>query len=208
MANLLSRLLPRERSFYDLFTSVTENLQEAAQAMAALSTDYTDVEAKVKHIKDLEHRGDDFTHKLALKLNQTFVTPFDREDIHQLVSKLDDVLDLIDAVTTRLVLYKITVLRPGVTEMAEILVKATKEIHAAVSQLEKNQGVLDRCIEINRLENQADAVVRVSIARLFDEEKDPVMIIKWKEILEVLEYATDKCEDVADVIETVVLKST
>ena len=207
MANLLSRLMPREQGFFELFTKVTTNLQETAKALDDLCSDYTDIEQKVKHIKDLEHRGDDMTHQLAMKLNQTFITPFDREDIHQLFSTLDDVVDLIDSVTTRLVLYKITELRPGVCEMADILVRATNEIHEGVTHLEKLDGVLDHCIEINRLENEADTVVRAAIVRLFDEEKDPIMVIKWKEILEVLEFATDKCEDVADVLETVVLKN-
>lgn len=207
MANLLARLLPHERSFFDRFTEVTDNLQEAARALADLSNDYTHVEEKVKQIKDLEHKGDDLTHRLMMKLNQTFITPFDREDIHSLISKLDDVLDMMDAVTTRLALYKIKTLRPGVKELAGILVRATHEIHEAVSHLETHDGVLDRCIEINSLENEADSVVRSSIAKLFEEETDPIMIIKWKEILEVLEIAADKCEDVANILETVVLKN-
>ncbi len=207
MPNLLARLMPRESSFFILFKEVTENLKEAAVALNDLAQNYTDVEVKVKHIKALEHRGDDMTHRLAIKLSQTFITPFDREDIHQLFSKLDDVLDLMDSVTTRLVLYKIEKLRPGFTELADILVRATQQIHEAVSCLETHKGVLDRCIEINRLENEADTVVRSAIAKLFDEEKDPIMVIKWKEILEVLEIANDKCEDVANVLETVVLKN-
>lgn len=207
MPNLLARLLPREGSFFILFKEVTENLKEAAVALSELAANYTDVEVKVQKIKALEHRGDDMTHRLAIKLSQTFITPFDREDIHQLFSKLDDVLDLMDSVTTRLVLYKIDKLRPGFAELADILVRATQQIHEAVSSLETHKGVLDRCIEINRLENEADTVVRSAIVKLFDEEKDPIMVIKWKEILEVLEIANDKCEDVANVLENVVLKN-
>ncbi|MEE8538467.1 MAG: DUF47 family protein [Woeseiaceae bacterium] len=207
MANLLSRLLPRERSFFVLFTEVTANIQEAALALAALLADYKDVAPKVKHIKDLEHRGDQFTHDLATKLNQTFITPFDREDIHQLSSKLDDILDLMDSVAARLVIYRIQTIRPGAKELADVLVQSVGQIHSAVSHLEKNDRILEHCIEINRLENESDRIVRASIARLFEEEKDPVEIIKWKEILEVLEIASDKCEDVADVLETVVMKN-
>jgi len=207
MTNVLSRLLPRERSFFPLFTEVTANIEEGARALAALFHDYRDVATRAQHIKDLEHKGDQLTHDIIIRLNQTFVTPFDREDIHALTTKLDDVLDLIDAVATRLVIYKVDKLRPGAVELAEILVRATDEIHAAVSRLEKQDGILDHCIEINSLENQGDTAVRAAIARLFQEEKDPVEIIKWKEILEVLEIATDKCEDVANILESVVLKS-
>ena len=207
MANLLTRLLPRERSFFNLFTEVTVNIQGGARALAGLFRDYRDVPNQAKRIKDMEHRGDQLTHELVTLLNQTFVTPFDREDIHALTTKLDDVLDLIDAVATRLVLYGVNKPRPGAQELADILVRATAEIHAAVSRLEKQNHILEHCIEINSLENEGDTAVRKAIAQLFQEEKDPVEIIKWKEILEVLETATDKCEDVANIIEGVVLKS-
>jgi predicted phosphate transport protein (TIGR00153 family) len=207
MANVLSRLLPRERSFFDKFTEVTANIEEAARALAAIFHDYRDVPARVKAIKDLEHKGDQLTHEIMTQLNQTFITPFDREDIHALTTRLDDVLDRIDAVSTRLVIYRIEKARPEAAELADILVRSAAQIHTAVSHLEKQDGILEHCIEINSLENAADSVVRSSIGRLFQEEKDPVEIIKWKEILEVLENATDKCEDVANVLETVVLKS-
>ncbi|MFQ5778099.1 MAG: DUF47 domain-containing protein [Terriglobia bacterium] len=206
-SNLLARLMPRERGFFTLFTQVTGNIQEGARALAELFNDFQQVPAKVKKIKDIEHRGDEMTHEIFTKLNQTFVTPFDREDIHALTSKLDDVLDLIDAVAARLVIYQVNRVRPGAAEMADILVRSTTEIHAAVSRLEKQDGILDHCIQINSLEEEGDAAVRAAIAALFREEQDPVEIIKWKEILEVLETATDKCEDVANVLETVVLKS-
>ena len=208
MGNLLARLLPRERSFFDLFTTVTANIHQGAKALAALFADYRDVPRKVSAIKDIEHRGDELTHDLMTRLNQTFITPFDREDIHELTSKLDDVLDLMDAVASRLVIYRVEKLRPGAAELADILVRATGEIHAAVSRLEKPNHILEHCMQIKRLEKEGDLAVRGAIARLFEEEKDSVEIIKWKEILEVLEIATDKCEDVANVIEGVTLKST
>ncbi|HXE74075.1 MAG TPA: DUF47 domain-containing protein [Candidatus Xenobia bacterium] len=207
MANVLTRLLPREQSFFTMFTALTQAIQEGAQALAALFADYGNLPNHMQRIKQLEHRGDDLTHEIITKLNQTFVTPFDREDIHELTTKLDDVLDLIDAVATRLNIYRVSKPRPGAAELADILVRATAEIHAAVSHLEKQDGIMDHVIEINRLENEGDAAVRSAIARLFDEEKDPFEVIKWKEILEVLETATDKCEDVANVLETIVLKS-
>jgi len=207
MANLLTRLLPRERSFFAQFTEVTANIQSAARALQDIFADYRDLQTKVARVKEHEHRGDQLTHEIFTRLNQTFITPFDREDIHQLTSKLDDVLDLIDAAATRLVIYKVDKVRPGAAELADILVRATTEIHAAVSRLEKHDGILDHCITINSLENEGDRAVRAAIADLFEHEKDPVELIKWKEILEVLEIATDKCEDVANVLETVVLKS-
>lgn len=207
MTSVLARLLPRERSFFNLFMDVTANMQQGAQALAALFQDYRDVAARAQGIKDLEHKGDQLTHDIITRLNQTFVTPFDREDIHALTTKLDDVLDLIDAVATRLVIYRVETLRPGAAELADILVRSTAQIHAAVSRLERQDGIIEHCIEINRLENEGDTAVRAAIAHLFREEKDPVELIKWKEILEVLETATDKCEDVANVLESVVLKS-
>jgi len=207
MTSVLARLLPRERSFFNLFTDVTTNIQEGAHALAALFQDYRDVAARAQGIKALEHKGDQLTHDIITRLNQTFVTPFDREDIHALTTKLDDVLDLIDAVATRLVIYRVDTLRPGAVELADILVRSTAQVHAAVSHLEKQDGIIEHCIEINRLENEGDTAVRAAIARLFREEKDPVELIKWKEILEVLETATDKCEDIANVLESVVLKS-
>jgi hypothetical protein len=207
MPSLLARLLPRERSFFSLFTELTGNVNEGAQALSALFRNYRDVAAQAERIKAFEHKGDDLTHEIITKLNQTFVTPFDREDIHELTTKIDDVLDLIDAVATRLVIYRVERLRPGAAELADVLVRATAQIHAAVSRLEKHDGILDHCIEINRLENEGDAAVRKAIARLFEEEKDPIEVLKWKEILEVLETASDKCEDVANIIEAVVLKS-
>ncbi|MFQ5859494.1 MAG: DUF47 domain-containing protein [Anaerolineae bacterium] len=208
MVNVLSRLLPRQHSFFTQFTEVTANIEEGARALAAIFHDYRDVHAQARHIKDLEHKGDQLTHEIFTTLNQTFITPFDREDIHALTSKLDDILDLIDAVAARLVIYGVDEPRPGAAELADILVRATAEVHAAVSRLEKQDGILDHCIEINSLENEADTAVRAAIARLFREEKDPVELIKWKEILEVLEIASDKCEDVANILESVVLKST
>lgn len=208
MTNLLARLLPRERSFFALFTELTANIEEGARLLSALFRDYRDVAARAQELKALEHKGDQLTHDIITKLNQTFITPFDREDIHQLTTKLDDVLDLIDAVAARLVIYRVDTLRPGAAELADILVRSTAQIGAAVSRLEKQDGIIEHCIEINRLENEGDTVVRSAIARLFDEEKNPVELIKWKEILEVLETATDKCEDVANVLESVVLKST
>ncbi|HEV2342039.1 MAG TPA: DUF47 family protein [Candidatus Acidoferrales bacterium] len=207
MPGLLRRILPREEGFHDMFVELTENVSLAAKAMVAMLQDFSNPSAAAEKIKDLEHANDTITHNLIKKLNRTFITPFDREDIHELASKIDDVLDLTDAAASRLVTYRIEKIRPGVVDLARALKEATDELVAAVKVLEKRDHVLDHCIEINRLENEADRLCRNLIANLFEQEKDPVQIIKWKEIIEVLEIAADKCEDVANVIETITLKS-
>ncbi len=207
MPGLLNRILPREHSFFDMFVELAENIHAGAQALVEMLSNFTDVPAQAQRIKDLEHTGDDITHALLTRLNQTFVTPFDREDIHELSSKIDDVLDLVDAAASRLVMYRVDRIRAGVPDLARILVQATAQVAAAVRVLNKRDHILDYCIEINRLENESDRLCRTLIAQLFDEEKDPVQIIKWKEIIEVIETAVDKCEDVANVIEAVTLKS-
>ena len=207
MPGLLSRILPREESFFDTFVELADNIHEGSKALVEMLSNFTNVPAQAERIKDLEHKGDDLTHALLTRLNQTFITPFDREDIHELSSKIDDVLDLADAAASRLVLYRVDRVRPGVLELAKILNQATEQVAAAVRVLRKQDHILDYCIEINRLENESDRVCRALIAQLFDEEKDPVQIIKWKEIIEVIETAVDKCEDVANVLETVTLKS-
>lgn len=207
MPGLLSKLLPREESFFDMFVEMAENIHDGAQGLADLLANYTDVPAKVARIKEIEHRGDDITHNLITRLNQTFITPFDREDIHELSSKIDDVLDLTDAAASRMVTYHVDRVRPGVPELAKILLAATAQVAAAVRALGKHDRILDHFIEINRLENESDRLCRSLIAELFEGEKDPVQIIKWKEIIEVIETAVDKCEDVANVLEAVTLKS-
>jgi hypothetical protein len=199
-------MLPHEESFFDLFNKQAENIQVGAKALLDMLTHYTGVPEQAQEIKAIEHAGDDITHNLFKKLNQTFITPFDREDIHQLCSQIDDVLDLIDAAASRFALYRVDKIRPGTIELAQILYAATGAVVAAVYALGKPDSALEHCIEVNSLENESDRVCRTLIAQLFDEEKDPVQIIKWKEIFEVMETAVDKCEDVANVIEDVILK--
>lgn len=207
MRGMLSRLLPRETSFFQMFTQQAENVYAGAVALVEMLENFSNPAAGVEKIESYEHIGDTITHGVMTRLNQTFITPFDREDIHELASKIDDVIDLIDAVSSRLITYRVQTIRPGVVELARTVRDASAEIVAAVRVLDKGDHILDHCIEINRLENQADRQCRELIALLFDQEKDPVQIIKWKEIIETLEFATDKCEDVANVIETVTLKN-
>lgn len=144
---------------------------------------------------------------MLTKLNSTFITPFDREDIHRLASSIDDVLDLLNAAGDRMIVYKITAVPPATAELAKLIVQQTDEIERAVAGLEKQQHVLEHCVEINRLENEADRITREAVGHLFDTEKDPIQLIKIKELFETLELATDKAEDAANVLEAVILKS-
>jgi len=207
MPGLLSKLLPRDPTFFEMFLRQSENVQEAAQAMVDLLEHYDNPAAGADRVERFEHAGDTIAHDIITRLNQTFITPFDREDIHELSTRIDDVVDLLDAAATRLVTYHVTTIRPGVADLARVVMKASKEIVEAIRVLEHQDHILVHCIEINRLENEADRVSRKLIADLFDQETDPLQIIKWKEIIELLEFAADKSEDVANVIETVTLKN-
>lgn len=191
-----------------MFSAMSENLIAGAGALVGLFADYRDVDAKIDEIRRIEREGDELTHAILTKLNQTFITPFDREDIHQLASKLDDVLDFINASGARLVMYRITAPPPAAGELSGIILAQCQELQKAVSLMQKNGNILAHCVEINRLENEADLVSQRAIAKLFEYEKDPINLIKVKELLEFLERATDKAEDVANVLETVVLKNT
>lgn len=207
MSGFLQRLMPQDGEFFTLFQKQAENIVSGAATFAIMLEQYTDVPEQVRAIKAIEHSGDEITHQIFRKLNQTFITPFDREDIHELCSTMDDVIDLIDAAASRFVLYRIDKVRAGSVELAKVLTVATMELSAAIHSIPSPEKALQRVIEINRLENESDRICRTLIARLFEEEKDPVMIIKWKEIFEVVETAVDKCEDVSNVIETIILKN-
>jgi hypothetical protein len=203
------RLIPRDGKFFDMFSAMSSNLTEGARVLADLlqSSDSPDVEAGRSRIKAIEHQGDEMTHNIVRKLNQTFITPFDREDIYRLASSIDDVLDFINTAADKMVLYKIANPPPPAAALAVLIVRQSEEISKAVAVLETTKGVLEHCVEINRLEDEADRVCRAAIAELFEHEKDPITLIKFKELYEVLETATDKAEDAANVLEGVVLKS-
>jgi predicted phosphate transport protein (TIGR00153 family) len=202
------RLIPKDTSFFQMFSAMSDNLIAGARALVDLFADYQNVNQKIDEVRRIEREGDELTHAILTKLNQTFITPFDREDIHQLASKLDDVLDFINASGDRIVMYRITDPPPAAGELARIILMQSQELQKAVSLMQKNGNILAHCVEINRLENEADLVAQQAIARLFEYEKDPINLIKIKELLEFLERATDKAEDVANVLETVVLKNT
>ena len=201
------QLIPRDVKFFDLFREQAGNIHQAAEMLVNLFEDFKDVEKHVAEIKFLEHKGDQLTHALMMKLNQTFITPFDREDIHALGSALDDVLDLVDAAASRLVTYKVTAVTPGARQLSKVILHGTDIIVQAIGQLNKPQNILEYCDQLAMLEEEADRIKGECVARLFENSTSPVEIIKWKEIYEVLEATTDKCEDVADVLEAVVLKA-
>ena len=201
------RIIPKDTSFFEMFAAMADNLIAAARALVDLFADYQNVEVKIGEIRRIEHQGDEMTHSIMRKLNQTFITPFDREDIHKLASSLDDVVDFINAACARIIMYRITDPPAEAGQLAQLILAQCEELEKAVTHLQKSDDVLKHCVEINRLENEADQVSRIAIARLFDHETNPITLIKIKELLEFLETATDKAEDVADVLETVVLKN-
>ena len=202
------RLITRETKFFRMFRDVSQNLTEGASLLHDILKNPQDLPVRINRLQEIEHRGDDMTHDIIRMLNQTFITPFDREDIHALTSSLDDVLDYVNSAATRMKLYRITTPPPAAADLAELIVKQSEELSKAVSLLEEeHQKVLDHCVVVNQLENEADRVSRQAIAELFEYEKDPIQLIKIKELYEVLETATDKAEDAANVLEAVVLKS-
>lgn len=201
------RLIPRDVKFFHMFAEMAGNLGDGARLLKQTLDTFQDVDKRVQELKAIEHRGDEMTHNILTKLNQTFITPFDREDIYRLASSLDDVLDFIYAAGVRLIMYKIKAAPEAASRLADIIVRQCDQLLPAVAGLEKHDSVLDYCVEINRLENEADQVARSAIGALFDQETDPISLIKLKELYEVLETATDKAEDAANVLEGVVLKS-
>jgi predicted phosphate transport protein (TIGR00153 family) len=207
MSGFLQRFMPREDDFFVLFGKQADNIHAGANAFVQMLSHYTAVPEQAQNIKAIEHAGDEITHHIFKKLNLTFITPFDREDIHELCSSLDDVIDLIDAAASRFVLYRVDTVRLGTLDLVKVLQSASAEVSAAIHAIETPEKALKHCIEINRFENESDRLCRMLIAQLFDEETDSVQIIKWKEIFEVIETAVDKCEDVANVIEGMILKS-
>jgi uncharacterized protein len=206
-----SRLIPAGGSgkFFELFERHAERTREAATHLLAMTRAGADLEQQAERVKEVEHRGDDITHDVIEQLHQTFITPMDRNDIHRLISRMDDVLDLVWASAERLWLYRISALEPGFGQLAEVLLKAIEEMGAAVRglrDLRDRESLIAHCTEINRLENEGDRLLRRAVAQLFREGVDPIHVIKCKEIYDNLENAIDRCEDVANVIEGVALE--
>jgi len=203
------RLMPRSEDFFSDFEAQAAAVAEGTRLFKDLLDDFRDVEKKVQAIKDVEHRADDITHRAFARLHTQFITPFDRAEIHRLLSRIDDVIDLADGAASRLHLYEIDSILPDAREIAAVLVAQADKMQDAVRglrDLKRDPGtILDACREINVLENQADALTRRTMARLFRKANDPLTVMMWKEIIDLIEGATDRAEDVANVIEGLVL---
>jgi len=200
----------REEKFFGLFEESARNMVKAAQRLKEMVDNWGSIEGRVAEITELEHAGDTITHQIMEQLNRTFVTPFDREDITQLAHVLDDVTDFIHAAADAMLIYKIDHPSQRAKELADIIVQAASEVERAIPRMRQHgkelKEILEHCVEINRLENMADRVFRSAQAELFDDTSDITDIIKWREIYEYMESATDRCEDVANVLEGVALK--
>ena len=202
--------IPREEKFFDFFEQSAKNMVKAAQGLKKMVDTWEHIEGMVGEITELEHQGDTITHQIMAQLHRTFVTPFDREDIALLAHTLDDVVDFIHAAADAMFLYEIDHPSQRAKELADIIVQGATEVERAMPRLRRHgaelKQVLAHCVEINRLENMADRVFRSAMAELFDDSTDIAQIIKWREIYEHMESATDRCEDVANVLEGVALK--
>ena len=206
---MLEKLMPKSDEFFDDFDAQAEATVRGARLLLSLFEDFTDVERKVAAIKQVEHEGDNIAHRAFERLHRQFITPFDRGEIHRLRGRIDDVLDLTDATAERLFLYEVGPIPQAAKDLARILVPATEKLRDAVRQMReiKNPAqLLASCREIKALESDADTLVRAALAALFKSGADPLSIMKWKEIYDLMETATDRCEDVANVIEGVVLE--
>jgi uncharacterized protein Yka (UPF0111/DUF47 family) len=203
------RFFPRNIDFFAGFEKAGRNIIEASTILVELFDTFQNIDHHVARIHAIEHDNDDLTHVTMQQLGQTFVTPIDREDIHALASSLDDVLDFLWAAGDRVALFKVPTGRPGATALARSLNENTIVVHRAMQELRRRKyaAALESCIEINRLENEGDAILRAALGKLFRHQKDPIALIKWKEIYELLESATDRCEDVANIIESVILQN-
>jgi uncharacterized protein len=207
---MFGRLLPRETSFFDFFEEHAALTIEGTKEFLSMVTTGANIPAKCRRISDIEHETDTITHRCVEALHKTFITPIDRDSIHRLITRMDDVMDFVEAAAERIELYELTVMTSDVRDLADVLHRSAQQVEQAtrgLRTLKDTQQTLKLCIDINRLENEADAILRRSVARLFKEEKDPIIIIKWKEVYENLENASDRCEDVANIIEGVVLEN-
>ena len=208
---MFKSLLPKNEDFYGLFDQISANTVEGVQILVKMLDDGEHYNEYAISLKSLEHQTDMLVHKVMSHLHKTFITPIDREDIHQLAVRLDDILDLAEAASSRIDLYCACDVPREAKELSHVLlesVKLVKEMVSLLRNLKKPARIMELTVEINRLEDQADYIRRSTLARLFREEKDPIELIKWKDILEYIERATDRCEDVADITEGIVLENT
>src|SRR5437870_5598048 len=200
-------LIPKEEAFFELFRKAAHNMIEGSRMLKNMMEDFRNPVEQARRIKDVEHIGDTITHEIARKLNQTFITPIDREDIHGLASALDDILDLVEAVADRFVVFKITKPSEPAVKLSNVLHQASVAVGKGIDRLGKpHADINEYCVLVNSLENESDRITRDAISTLFEVEKDPIAVIKWKEIYENFEEGTDRCEDVANILERIALK--
>lgn len=209
--SFLRILVPQDRKFFPLFEKAASNLQDGGREIhnMVLAATYEERIDSIRRIEKIEHIGDEITHEIFKELGKNFITPFDREDIHRLVSSLDDILDFIHGASKRIELYKIKTMSSDVIKLAELIKTGTEELRRAIFELrnmKKMRDITDALVRVNSIENHADDIYDGAVAKLFDEEKNAIEIIKWKEVLSALETATDKCEDAANVIESIIVK--
>lgn len=211
MANFLQFLLPQDKKFFPLFERASGNLLTISKVLVTMvnTSEISKRKELIKEIEHLEHVGDGVTHEMFNELSANFITPFDREDIHTMISSLDDVVDYIHGSAKRIELYKITDMHPSISKLAELILQGAEELNIAVcglKDIKKSSRIKEACVKINSIENHADDVFDMTIAQLFEDEKDAIKIIKIKEVLSALETATDKCEDAANAISSIVIK--
>lgn len=202
-------LLPREDEYFTLFSQMTGKIQQASNSLVEMmQSDSANFESFARRVKDFEHECDELTHTVTVKLNKSFITPFDREDIFALAVALDDVCDYIDAGARAILMYDIKEITGHAKHLAKVIQSLAMEINSAVSMLAKPEGMNEHIVEIHRLENEGDDVYFRAIGELFHSTADPMTVIKWKELYEILENATDHCETVANIVESIILKHT
>ena len=200
-------LIPKDEAFFEMFQKDAHNMVEGSRMLKAMMEDYRNPLEQARRIKDVEHVGDGITHDIARRLNQTFITPIDREDIHGLASALDDILDIVEAIADRFIVFKVAQPTETAVKLSNILYQASVAVAAGVDALGKPHADVTECnVRVNSLENEADRLTRDAISGLFDGEKDPIAVIKWKEIYETFEEGTDRCEDVSNILERIALK--
>jgi predicted phosphate transport protein (TIGR00153 family) len=200
------RLIPREESFFDLFELMAQKVQQGADELVDLLKNYSDLDRRAGRVLDIEHEGDEITHEVMKRLNTTFITPFDREDIHRLASMMDDILDHIEAAAEYLQLHRIEEPLPQMVSLAETLALAANLTNQSMPHLRKMKGMEQYWVEINRLENEGDRFYRRTIAELFSGDYKAMDVLKYKDIIEEIETAIDRVEDVANTLESIVLK--
>jgi len=208
---MFRKLLPKTNSFFDFFEQHSRLSKEACLELDALAVSPGNPESRVAHIKEIEHQADEITHRCIEALHNTFITPIDRSDIHRLIRRLDDIIDSVDSIAARMLMYRMPGFRPELRQLTLILIESVDGIDKAIQDLrilkKKGADIQKYCWEVYEAESRADAVLRTALVRLFKEESDPILIMKWKEIFERLERATDRCQDAANIISGIVIEA-